>query len=56
MHQLVGQCITSFSFFLYQMECVCVNLCAVSSIMLKNWYPSPRLRVLLMGKVNRLLV
>lgn len=38
------------------MECACVNLCAISSIMLKNWYPSPRFHILLTGKVNRLVV
>lgn len=46
----------SFSFFLYWMECAYINLRAIFSIMVKNWYLSPRFRILLMGKVNRLVV
>lgn len=39
--------------FPHGVERACVYLCATSSVRVRNWYPSPRFRTFLMGKVNR---
>lgn len=39
--------------FPHGVERACVYLRATSSVRVRNWYPSPRFRTFLMGKVNR---